>query len=86
MMRWMIVGLLLGSLAGCGQAEYQVTAKETQAQPSQQTPPVSVAPMEEPTMQPAQQPIAEPEIGATAPALPPEPSEPEPEEENQPDE
>jgi hypothetical protein len=82
----MIVGLLLASLAGCGQAEYQVTAQETQAQPSQETPPVSVAPTEEPPMEPAQQPIAEPETGAAAPALPPEPSEPELEEENQPDE
>ena len=86
MMRWIVVGLLLGSLAGCGQGEYQVTAKETGAQPSQETPPVSVAPTQESATEPVQQPIAKPEIDMTQPALPPEPSEPEPEEENHPEE
>jgi hypothetical protein len=86
MMRWMIVGLLLGSLAGCGQAEYQVTAKETGAQPSQEMPPVSVAPTQEPATESEQEPIAEPEIDTAQPALPPEPIEAEPEEENPPQE
>jgi hypothetical protein len=81
MMRWMIVGLLLGGLTGCGQAEYQVTAKETGAQTSQEMPPVSVAPTEEPATEAVQRPIDEPEAGTAQPALPPEPSEVEPEEE-----